>query len=84
MSPHPLTFGWVLEGPVRLQVWGAEKTRSRKGQRVGMSSPGYSQPPSCLGLSAESGPEECPKGGEELGEQLLGGLEMPLADLCSG
>jgi hypothetical protein len=41
--------------------------------------PGLSQPPSLLkqGLKAESGPEECPEGGKELGGQPLGGLEMP-------
>lgn len=28
-------------------------------------------------MRAESGPEECPEGGKELGRQPLGGLEMP-------
>lgn len=51
------------------------------------SLPSRSQPPFCLeqGLRAESGPEECPEGGKELGRQPLGGLKcLPLTAFRPG
>lgn len=82
-EPVSLTFGWVFQGPVQLQVWRMERTGSPMGHRVrtgrSRSLPSCSQLPFCLEqrVRAESGPEECPEGGKELGGQPLGGLEMP-------
>lgn len=84
----PLTFGCFLEGPVQMQVCGSRKDQVRVGtaSEVGVpceaasAAPGL-PPAYSRGQGTESGPEECPEGGKELGGQFWGGLEMPLADL---
>lgn len=85
-TPSPLGASSKVQS--RCRSAGAERTRSGGGQRKGTGHPTRPPPPlpasllpKSRGQGTESGPEECPEGGKELGGQFWGGLEMPLADL---